>query len=115
MKLIHHEKSPKPDRQELIANPMVIFLTKTEELRIMPGDTLQAVSSVVQRVLGLDRPQSRRLVALWFALGERRAHGNPPKPWGKRELRVKSKRKYLTVGPRAVSQLRRPGKAPRAD
>lgn len=95
MKVIKHVKCPKPDRQELIAEPMVVYITKLIELRIERGDTLQAVASIVQRYLGLDRPQTRQLVALWFALGERRARGNPVKSWTPRELRVKGKRRYL--------------------
>lgn len=70
MKVINHSKAPKPDSMTLNVNPMVVWLTKTRELRIEPGDVLGELAVVVADTWGVNRNRARRLVGFWFALGE---------------------------------------------
>lgn len=96
MKLIDHGRVVRPASLELRCDPLQIWLSKTVELRISRGDRLDAVAAIVASSWPLSTAEVRRLVALWFALGERRAAGDPASAWTARELRAGPTRRYLT-------------------
>lgn len=96
MKLITHDRSPKPEKMELPHDPMIVWVDKLTELRIERGDTLRDVVETIRPFYPHLKTQGlMELVAFWFALGERRALHDPSKPWTDREMRTDVKRKYL--------------------
>lgn len=94
MKLIEHEKIPKPISITLGFVPFVVFLTKRVELQIESGDKLEEIALIVRRHWTLDLPTARQVVALWFALGERLSLGNPESALKPKELEANSRRTY---------------------
>jgi hypothetical protein len=94
MKYIRHEKSIKPETMELGTNPMCIWLDRHTELRIEKGDDLKTIVKMVNKAwkLGAD---AKKLVAFWFAIGERVHSKKLGAPWGNAELRTSETRRYL--------------------
>ena len=95
MKLVVHEKSSKPESMTLKAEPLVIWLDRSHELRIERGDKLIDVASEVEKHWGLSRVESRSLVAFWFAIGERQDRKKLGAGWNRAELSVDPSRQYL--------------------
>lgn len=95
MKITEHVRPPRSLTMELIAEPLTVWLTKTVEMQISRGDVLKDVAKAVgEHWPGLAKDELRRLVAFWFALGERRAKKKSG-PWTLGELDVSPKRRYL--------------------
>lgn len=94
MKILHHDKAPKPETMSLSVKPMVIFLSKTAELRIEKGDKLRDVATAIAEYMPKGvAPEA--LVALWFAMGSRVARKLPDVGWTKSELSTAANRRYL--------------------
>lgn len=98
MKIIKHNKRPKIIQVELKADPFTVWLDTRTEMRIERGDRLDDIAKVVLRQgWGLNKGSARKLVAYWFALGERLELRRTSKSkWKKRELRADPDRRYLT-------------------
>ncbi len=94
-----HTKSPKPETMTLTANPLTIWLSRQIEVEIQPGDRLGKVAAEVQRYWKhLSEPEVYQLVALWFAMGERRAGKRPTnQTWTDAERDISPTRRYLHV------------------
>lgn len=101
MKIRRHEGIPKLDRTKLTAEPLRIWLNRFDQLVIERGDELGKVARELQKRWPVTIEQARRIVALWFALGERTARKEHGRPWRPRELRADLKRCYLTGGTRS--------------
>lgn len=95
MKLIKHLKSPKPVTMVLQHDPLIIWLSPIHELHIERGDPLAKVATKVAKLLSMTEEDARRIVGLYYALGERRAANNPSREWTEKELRCTPKRRYL--------------------
>lgn len=79
------------------SNPLVIWLTRRDELVIEKGDRLLDIARVIKRTLPpLSLAEAGKLAAFYFALGERAAHRTWKSPWTKAELQVVAERRYLT-------------------
>lgn len=98
MKIIKYDKRPKIIQVELKADPFSVWLDTRTEMRIERGDRLDDIAKVVLRQgWGLKKGSARKLVAYWFALGERLELRKMSKSkWNKRELRADPDRRYLT-------------------
>lgn len=97
MEVIHHERSPKPEQMELQHDPLRIWLSRKLEIVVTKGDRLGDVAEVVQAEGWLSKLESRQLVALWFAIGERRGNFRPTNTtWNAEELDASRTRRYLT-------------------
>lgn len=95
MKVVVHERSPKPMAMTLSTNPLSVFVTKTVEVRIQRGDTLAEVAKVVRQHMPDVREHAAEIVALWFAMGERaRRLTKSTAGWSKKELATTPTRKY---------------------
>lgn len=101
----------KPDSRAvgtgLSAIPMRIYLSGMLELTIDAGDVLDEVARAVVKHWGFTTPNARQTVALWFALGERRRHGNAQGPWRPEELDPRPNRRYDPSGRRSAASRRR--------
>jgi len=96
MKLIVHEKSPKFGMRELTATPLCIWMNRTMELQINPGDTLGAVVTTIRKHWTAMPPNvAAGVVALWFSMGERVAHQTHHRHWTTRERDRSLTRAYL--------------------
>jgi hypothetical protein len=96
MKLRQHERSAKPESMTLTTAPMTVWLSRTHELIIEKGDTLQRVADVIEEHWGLARAEARQLAAFWFALGERQANKQRgARGWTRSELLTTPGRRYL--------------------
>lgn len=98
MQIIKHDRRPKITQVELKADPFSVWLDARTEVRIERGDRLGDIAKVVLRQgWGLEKRSARKLVAYWFALGERLELGRMGESkWKKRELRADPDRRYLT-------------------
>ena len=98
MQIIKHDRRPKIIQVELKADLFSVWLDPQTEMRIERGDRLGDIAKVVLRQgWGLKKRSARKLVAYWFALGERLELRRMSKSkWGKRELRADPDRRYLT-------------------
>jgi len=95
MQLIEHERKGEVAELTLQAKPLTVWLTRTVELRIEPGDWLGEVASVVERHWTfLSQKECRLVVALWFAIGERIVTGYNAGSWSPKELRAWPQRRY---------------------
>lgn len=98
MKLVRHERTPKPETMELRSNPMTVWLERSLELRIQSGDTVKKIGMVLEEHWGLATKEARQLAAFWFALGERRSGATKSGPWRKNELYAEPDRAYRPRG-----------------
>lgn len=72
MKVKIHEKTPKPEVLDLSTNPMHIWLTRTVELTIEPGDRIENVAKVVGTYWKtMNEERIFATIAYWFSIGER--------------------------------------------
>lgn len=94
MRLIRHERTPKPDEMLLTFNPMTVWLSKTVELKIEKGDSVNSIASVVQAEWKVPEKRAIEIATYWFAIGERVA-GGTNRAWTKVELRPDLDRRYL--------------------
>lgn len=96
MKIIRHQSKFKSEEcARIFCDPLIIWLTRSVELRIERGDRLRTVAHAIGLELHLLKKDALRLAAFYFALGERaRRHRYPA--WNNRELRVTPGRRYLT-------------------
>lgn len=90
MKVINHPKAPKPESMTLATNPMVVWLTKTRELRIEKGDRLEEITETVMSTWDVNINRARRIVGFWFALGEAQSS----QEFSRLNLSHASKRRY---------------------
>lgn len=95
MKLFTHPTAPKYDRDPFRTAPLSIFLNRTTELRIEPGDRLDRVARAVARLWPAVGQRAGKLTAYYFALGERLAGNGKTGPWTSHELRDAPDRRYL--------------------
>lgn len=95
MKIVEHPRITKPEKMELKYSPMVIWIDMHTELHIEDGDTLEEVAEALKRSWGYDYEDCAKVVAFWFAVGERRAKEEELGPWTKEELRQDPDRRYL--------------------
>lgn len=93
MKTINHPGVPRPTTMTLQTNPMVVWLSKTRELRIKKGDTLKQVAQTITDAWG--QVDAFRIAAFWFAIGERQHRGRHVGNFTKHELRTDLRRQYL--------------------
>jgi hypothetical protein len=94
------ERPGKPQQMTLDACPMVVWVDRSHRLTILKGAKLRDIVNALTLVLPLDLDTRYQLVAYWFALGERRAWGDPSTGWQKKELRTSPKRRYLSAASR---------------
>lgn len=94
MRVIIHAKSPKPTEMTLSVDPLRIWLTSVVELVIERGDCLYKVTQPVVEHWGVPKRKARRIVATWFALGERSGRSRQHEDWSLRETRVTPGRIY---------------------
>lgn len=106
MKKRTHEKRPDIKEVYMTFDPLTIWLTPSIELTIEREDRLGDVAGVVVKHLDLPKKEARKMVAYWFALGERLAKLAPKKQnermfseWKRKELLDDPDRRYLAEYP----------------
>jgi hypothetical protein len=75
MELRKHTQAPKPTTTPNGFNPLVVWLDKSTELIIEPGDELRLVAQTLRDELGLGFKRATKLAGYYFTLGERLAFG----------------------------------------
>lgn len=99
MRFIEHDGRPKIEEVELNHDPMSVWLTSREEILIERGDRLFDVAKKVHQLhpeWNLGKKGYMKLVAYWFALGERFCEGTMERiKWTRQELRATGDRRYL--------------------
>jgi hypothetical protein len=98
VKVIKHDRIVRPGTLTLGFNPLIVWLSKTVELRIERSDRLGAVAEALAAWWPVSAREARRIVGYWFTLGERRATGDPGTGWSAREMADPSpERRYLRI------------------
>lgn len=114
MALIIYEKSPKPQLMLLSHRPLSIWLTRHAEVRVERNDKLITIARhVVLYWTHLKLSEARELVALWFAIGERRGGYRPTnQTWTHEELDASPERRYCGKHLKRISPRRRQRRDP---
>jgi hypothetical protein len=95
VKVIEHEGSTKPEEMTLSYSPMVVWFTRTLELKVERGDTVKQIGQVIARYWDLKQGPAEEIAAFWFAIGERRAAKKKLGGWTDAELLATPSRRYL--------------------
>lgn len=96
MRLEHVDRTPSTEAlfTPLKTSPLVVWVSRFDQLLIEPGDSISSIVLTVRRFFRqLSIPQLQQLVAYWFAIGERGVPASGD-AWRERELRCSSRRRY---------------------
>lgn len=95
MRLTEHSGVPRPTTMTLQTDPLIVWLSKTVELEIHRGDRLGLVAKKLMHYWELPKSEARRIVAFWYAIGERQHRKKHTGDFTKVELLASKDRRYL--------------------
>jgi hypothetical protein len=95
MKLTKHDKLTNVEEMRLRARPLRIYITRGVELTLEKGDQLGDVVERIARYIPVSVRPVDKLVAFWFAVGERLETKTHTPQWSKKELSTAPGRRYL--------------------